>query len=231
MVDFDIAFSTIHRSNNQYFYETLKSFKENTSKSYDTSFIVGNLDNAYLTELKLEPNFNITLMSEKEWDMIKDKGKCDKFNMNFYRCLTSNENKKIAGRLYLEDDIIFKKDWDLQLNETIASLKEVSPEFALSIYTPYNLSNHPGEIVKFDKGFYGTQGVYFTSGILESFANKIMNEGILTYRHMADILLQEFCIENNIPLYVMKESLVQHIGEESSIHNNTFHKATSFKQN
>lgn len=231
MVGFDIAFSTIHRSNNQYFYETLKSFKENTSKSYDTSFIVGNLDNVYLTELKLEPNFNITPMSEKEWDMIKDKGKCDKFNMNFYRCLTSNENEKVAGRLYLEDDIVFKKDWDLQLNETITSLKEVSPEFALSIYTPYNLSNHPGEIVKFDKGFYGTQGVYFTNGILESFANKIMNEGILTYRHMADILLQEFCIENNIPLYVMKESLVQHIGEESSIHNNTFHKATSFKQN
>lgn len=55
-----------------------------------------------------------------------------------------------------------------------------------------------------------------------------MNEGILNYRHMADILLQEFCTDNNIPLYATKTPLVQHIGKESAIHNNTFHQAPNF---
>lgn len=231
MSEFDITISTINRSDNKYFHETLKSFKENTSNIYDTNFIVGNLDNSYLTELHLPSNFNIIPMNESEWGLIKDKGKCNKFNMNFYRCLSLKANSNTSGRLYLEDDIIFKKDWDLELNEVITELKKISPDFALSIYTPYNLSNHPGNIIRFDRGFYGTQGVYFTNNILEKFAQKVINEGVSTYRHMADILLQEYCVQNNIPLYVMKESLVQHIGEESSIHNNSFHKAISFKQN
>lgn len=228
MSKFDITISTINRSDNKYFHETVKSFKENTSQSYSTNFIVGNLDNTYLTEL--DSNYNIVSMSEEEWGLIKDKGKCNKFNLNFYRCLTLNQGLEISDRLYLEDDIVFKKDWDIQLNDIVTELKQISPEFALSIYTPYNLSNHPGQVVRFDRGFYGTQGVYFTNGILESFAKKVINEGVSTYRHMADILLQEYCVENNIPLYVLKESLVQHIGEESSIHNNTFHKAISFKK-
>lgn len=229
MNNFDIVISTINRNDNKYFHKTLESFKENTSKSYNVNFIVGNLDDSYLNQL--DTSYNIVPMSQEEWEIIKDKGKCNRFNMNFYRCLTLNQNLESNGRLYLEDDIIFKKDWDIQLNETIIKLKEVSPEFALSIYTPYNLSNHPGEVVQFNRGFYGTQGVYFTNGILESFANKIINEGVSTYRHMADILLQEYCVEKNIPLYVLKESLVQHVGEESSIHNNRFHKAISFKDN
>ena len=228
MSKFDITISTINRSDNKYFYQTVESFKENTSQSYSTNFIVGNLDNTHLTEL--DSNYNIVSMSEEEWGLIKDQGKCNKFNMNFYRCLTLNNNLEISDRLYLEDDIVFKKDWDIQLNDIVPELKQISPEFALSIYTPYDLSNHPGQVVRFDRGFYGTQGVYFTNGILESFAKKVINEGVSTYRHMADILLQEYCVENNIPLYVLKESLVQHIGEESSIHNNTFHKAISFKK-
>lgn len=229
MSEFDITISTINRSDNKYFHETLKSFKENTSKRYNTNFIVGNLDTSYLNEL--DSNYNVISMSQDEWDLIKDKGKCEKFNMNFYRCLTLNKTLNPSGRLYLEDDVVFTKHWDLQLQETINELKQISPEFALSIYTPYNLSNHPGKVIRFDKGFYGTQGVYFTNGIVETFAKKIIDEGVSTYRHMADILLQEYCVANNIPLYVMKESLVQHIGEESSIHNNTFHKSISFKSN
>ena len=147
--------------------------------------------------------------------------------MNFHRCLTTDLSSDL-GLLYLEDDILFKEGWDKTLQEVILQTKQHASEFVLSIYSPYNLLNYETDIVEFKKGFYGTQGVFFTSGIIKDFAHKVMTEGVLSYRHMADLLLQEYCVEKNIPLYVLKHSLVQHIGEESSIHDNTFHKSISF---
>lgn len=222
---YDITMSTIHRDKNQYLFDTLKSLSLSTQKElYPLYLVVGNPDINYLKDY----TGNIIPITNEEWDLVKDKGKCDKFNLNFYRCLTSQRNPNTLGRLYLEDDLLFKNNWIDTLDKLIISTKEHIPEFALSIYSPYDLSASPTDLVEFDRGFYGTQGVFFTSGIIEKFADKIMQEGILNYRHMADILLQEFCIENNIPLLVVKNSLVQHIGVESSIHNNTFHKSVSF---
>lgn len=226
---FDISLSTIDRSStNEYFHTTLESLKSNSSAAHTVNLVVGNPDVEYLKMLESDSSYNIVSITEEEWALVKAKGKCNKFNLNFYRCLTQQVTKGEVGRLYLEDDVVFRKNWDVTIEEIVTGLKQEYPEFALSIYTPYNLSHHSVEIVRFDKGFYGTQGVFFTNGVTAAFAEKIMNEGILSYRHMADILLQEFCVEKDIPLFVLKNSLVQHIGEESSIHGNKFHKSVSF---
>jgi len=227
---FDIAISTVNRAEKkQYLPDTLKSMVLNTKELRKVNFIVGNPDGTHLSFLETNKYANIIPITDEEWALASDKGKCVKFNLNFYRCLTQQVDPNVQGRLYLEDDISFKKDWDVELSEIITHIKTATPEFALSLYTAHDLSRHPEEVIEFKRGFYGTQGVFFTSGIMEGFAKYIMDRGITVYHHMADILLQMYCVENNIPLYVLKNSLVQHTGEESSIHGNHFHKSVSFK--
>lgn len=227
---FDIVFSTVNRkAKKQYLFDTLESFFNQTSSLPKTHLVVGNTDIVYLTPLKDNSSLNIIPITEEEWSLAKGKGKCDKFNLNFYRCLTQQVDSSLIGRLYLEDDISFKKDWDNTLKNLITRIKQTVPEFALSLYTAHGLYHNKEEIIEFKRGFYGTQGVFFTSGIMKGFANYIMDNGILTYKSMADILLQQYCLQENIPLYVIKDSLVQHTGEESIIHGNHFHKSVNFK--
>ncbi len=227
MSSFDIAVSTISREKKQYVFEMLASLHLASEEQHQIDLVVGNPNHAYLNNLAQNKHANIITCTEAEWAMVKNKNTPDKFNLNFYRCLSENANKGDLGRLYLEDDIVFKDGWDSSLERLISRLKEQSSEFALSLYSAYDLSKAEGEVIQFDRGFYGTQAVFFTSGIIEDFADKVMQEGVLNYRHMADLLLQEYCNEKGIPLYVVKHSLVQHIGEESSIVNN-FHKSHSF---
>lgn len=227
---FDIAISTVNRvEKKQYLPETLKSMVLNTKELRKVNFVVGNPDITHLCYLEKNKYANIIPITDEEWALASDKGKCVKFNLNFYRCLTQQIDLNVQGRLYLEDDINFKKDWDIELAEHITNIKTTHTEFALSLYSAYDLSTRPTDIIQFERGFYGTQGVFFTSGIMQDFANYIMDNGIIVYRHMADILLQEYCNERNIPLFAIKNSLIQHTGEESSIHDNHFHKSISFK--
>lgn len=219
MIEFNIVMSTVDRPGNQYLYDTLKSFDEKTSIGPIPILVVGSPERDYI-----KSTYPIAPMQEEEWNLAKDKGKCEKFNLNFYRCLCFG----VENILYLEDDLNFKHNWDHEFKDKITKLHEQHEDFVLSIYSPYDLSKSPTEFVHFDKGFYGTQAVYITKNIKDKLAEKVMNEGILNYRHMADILLQEFCTDNKIPLYATKTPLVQHIGKESAIHNNTFHQAPNF---
>ncbi len=226
---FDIAISTINRGEDkQYLVPTMSSLFLKTETLPKINLVVGNPDVSYLDCYNVHPKVNIIPCTEGEWDLVKDTGKCNKFNLNFYRCLTQQVDSTQQGRLYLEDDVIFQKNWDETLKNYIEQIKTVYPEFALSIYSAYDLSLQPTEVVRFPRGFYGTQGVFFTSKIMQDFADYIMKNGVLEYKHMADILLQMYCSEKNIPLFVMKNSLIQHIGEESSIHGGKFHKSISF---
>lgn len=228
MIDYNIMMSTISRPSNEYVFQTLSSFGLQTSERFCGShtptpcLVVGNKEVNYLENLK--HHTAIVPMEDPLWDLVKEKGGCEKFNLNFYRCLTLSDNDV----LYLEDDITFRFGWDLKLQNYLKELRETHIDFALSIYSPYDLSKSPTDFIAFDKGFYGTQGVYFTKGMKDKFAEKIMNEGVLNYRHMADLLLQEFCNDNDIPLYALKTPLIQHIGKESAIHTNAFHKAPNF---
>jgi hypothetical protein len=224
---FDIAISTVSREKNQYFFESFASLQAGAIQKHLINLCVGNPNADYLKGLTQHKLLNIDICSEREWDLVKNKNTPEKFNLNFYRCLTTNVDYNALGRLYLEDDIVYRVGWDHSLNRLIPRLKHNSEEFVLSIYSAYDLSNHPGEIIQFDKNFYGTQGVFFTNGMLEGFAEKVMKEGVENYRHMADLLLQEYCNEKGIPLYVVKNSLVQHIGQTSAIADN-FHKSPSF---
>lgn len=223
----NIAISTIHRDKNQYIFDSLQSLSLTLKQPVEIKLVVGNPEVKYLENISND-SISIVPITDEDWALAKDKDKCEKFNLNFYRCLSQKFKDNSLGLLYLEDDILFKENWDSKLIEIIEDLKTHTPEFALSLYSAYDLSKQPVDIVQFKSGFYGTQGVFFTNGIIDDFKKKIMNEGILNYRHMSDILLQEYCIEKDIPLYVVKNSLVQHIGVESSIHNNTFHKSVSF---
>jgi hypothetical protein len=227
MSNYDIVVSTISREKKQYVFEMLASLHLASEEQHQIDLVVGNPNHTYLNNLAQNKHVNIITCTESEWAMVKNKNTPDKFNLNFYRCLTENANKGALGRLYLEDDIVFKDGWDSSLERIIERLKQQSSEFVLSLYSAYDLSKAEGEVIQFDRGFYGTQAVFFTSGVIEGFADKVMAEGVLNYRHMADLLLQEYCNEKGIPLYVVKHSLVQHIGEESSIVNN-FHKSHSF---
>lgn len=226
---FDIAISTINREKKQYLFEMLTSLLCSTLQNVRINLIVGNPETSYLDNLRHNTRINIVGISDAEWSLVEHKGTCDKFNLNFYRCLTKVKlSSNSLGLVYLEDDIIFKDGWNFEMLDIIEMLQTKMDNFALSLYTPYDLSHNAEKVVYFDKGFYGTQGVFFTAGMIEAFAQNVMEKGVQTYHHMADILLQEFCNTTNTPLFSVKNSLLQHIGQETAINGNYFHKATNF---
>lgn len=145
MIDYRIMMSTIDRPGNQYVFQILSSFGLQTTErpriTGTPSLIVGNPDKDYLKNL--EHHLWICPMRDDLWDLVKEKGKCEKFNLNFYRCLTNSDQ----DLLYLEDDITFKYGWDLKLEGQLKELYSQHEDFVLSIYSPYDLSKSPTEFV------------------------------------------------------------------------------------
>lgn len=172
-------------------------------------------------------NFYVKHLTPFEWACIKDYSIHIKFNANFARCMTVT--KFCDDILYLEDDLEFTNNWFVKLQNAIEILDKDYPDgYVLTLYGPWEFSHNKLVAQIPPEKFYGTQAVYIKKEFQEGIFNKIMEDGIKNYRHMADLLLDEYCRENNIPILCLTTSLVQHIGKEST-GLGSYHHTKNFK--
>ena len=167
------------------------------------------------TAFSEQASFDLEYLSNFEWSCMEDRTVNVRFNMNFMRCMSSTLcNSDI---LYLEDDIEFSQNWFTKLETYIKQLdEEYNKQYILSLYSPWRF-NHSRLVDKIPSGhYYGTQGVYIKAKYQKELFHKIFKDGVVNFKHQADLLLDEFAKEHNIPILALTKSLIQHKGKEST---------------
>jgi len=229
---------TIYRDKENYLYQTLDDAIEKDVTCLNNNhfdLFIGNrtklnelVDNIWDTKFAHKCfTFQINHLTSFEWAMIEDRTVNVRFNMNFMRCMSAAEFTEDI--LYFEDDILFAKNWYTKLMEYIEILdRQYNKRYILSLYAPFQFS-HKRLVDEIPFGhYYGTQSVYIKKEFQKGLYDKIFKDGIVNFKHQADLLLGEYAYENNIPVLCLTTSLVQHLGKESTGLGN-FHSTNNFK--
>ena len=136
----------------------------------------------------------------------------------------NNENHFHRGVLILEDDLIFRDNFETRLRETIDEIEQQGfTYFAINCYVVewsrcYRVLRPSGTYYDRSWGFCCTQCMYFSRN-----AAKVISDAFssfLFYRNIShigyDILLDDLQSQGRFIIFNMKHPIVQHIGEQSS---------------
>jgi len=232
-----IVIPTIYREKENYLVQTLEDCiqKDSTCLENEFEIFIGNRSSIGLIEKSIEEttfgeqaSWSIKPLTTFEWSLVESERVHKKFNMNFMRYLTSSNFGD--DLLYIEDDIKFSNKWYTKLKSYIEILdKEYNENYILSLYAPWKF-HHTKLVDQIPSGhYYGTQAVFIKNKYQRSLFDKVLKDGIINYRHMADILIDEYAKENNIPILALTTSLVQHLGKVST-GLGSFHWTENFKE-
>lgn len=130
--------------------------------------------------------------------------------------------------LVIEDDVIFARNFDLYIQWAIKAVP--SKRYAIALYSCYDWSESPmysRSLVDYPvEKYYGTQAMLYDLETAREFGNYLQEniEGDLW-----DLALKTFITQVNpeVKLYATRGSIVQHIGNVSSISTNG-HRAFNF---
>lgn len=144
---------------------------------------------------------------------------------NFKNCLRNSYIEGENGILIFEDDVIFARGWANRFENVLGNLEEkCGDRFILSLFTSttfFSLGNLPKSYyLEFPKDrFYGCQGMYYSKRVREELLNHFDNYD-LTHPLNYDIIIRNYIVENNIPIFVTIPCLIEHIGTMSTWINN-----------
>jgi SAM-dependent methyltransferase len=120
--------------------------------------------------------------------------------------------------LVVEDDVMFSSLFDFYIDDIIEAIP--TERYAVALYSCYDWSDkhlYNGILTDYPvHDFYGTQAVLFDIETAREFGNYLLqNIG----RELWDFALKRFILEINpqVRLYASKNSMIQHIGNTSSI--------------
>ena len=195
----------------KYVYRTVNNIKEQIPIHL---FANGN-DISYLNELSLDPRINITQVPFLGTNILPNQVE------NYKRCLSEGYVEGEKGILIFEDDVKFATGWRKRFESVVLDLESKCGEkFALSLFTALPLclpSNLPPEhyVSVPSYRFYGLQGMYYPNFVRKELVEYLeKTKKAETINH--DIIIKEYFIESNIPIFVTIPCLVNHIGYTSS---------------
>jgi len=233
----DVVMPTIYRDS-RYIVETVKSLVKKQKLELNVTFSVGNdddriykiIDDVHEGLVKEGRYFekDVINIDPGVWATVHNASQGVKFNANFANCMAATNFER--DLLYVEDDVKFTSNWHEKMSESIGKLDEQYNErYVLTLYGPWKFYKRlfaeeipPGH-------FYGTQAVYIKREFQEGLMHKVLEEGVRTFRHQADLLLDEYCRDNGIPIVCLTTSLVQHIGKNTTGLGN-FHQTDNFRE-
>jgi hypothetical protein len=132
--------------------------------------------------------------------------------VNYYRCLTAAGGSERA-RVVFEDDISFARGWLSQLLPQVEEAhRRHGDHFLLSLYSAIPFEGEAASGAMHLPHFWGAQGIYYPASRIERAAAFIAAHGVRRCRNAYDLLIQEFCREEEIPMVALRHSLVQHEG-------------------
>lgn len=223
--DINVVISTVRREND-YLAETLNSLSAEQPISSDNPvcLVAGSPDTTHLDCYRSQPGISVIEMGPSTWSWIKNYHALKRSAWNCYRCLTLPV-AGTRGTLALEDDIHFARGWRARFIATLVELEQrCGADFVLAIYSPWLLAteehNHGKIFVEYSpERYFGMQGIYYTSKTRQGFAKYLKIHGLVTFEKLHDLLLGDYLVQAGLSLFATSPSLVQHIGQESSLDN------------
>ena len=210
-----ISIYTVYRENN-YLYTTLNNINSIVTDNIPITL------NIYLGNLIS----NDKITSDKMIEYNNLKININPFNSEFItthppkgllwnasRALINYNGKN--GILTLEDDIELNANFFKYANDIIDLIKKRSKKFIISFFNIFdnNINNDIMYIYNLYNCFSFCQAMYFSYEAANQYAMHSMNADFNT---LFDNEIPFFCKKNNIELYRITKSLVQHIGKYST---------------
>ena len=216
---FNIAMISINRKNN-YIYETINSLFSSTKNIFQVHIFIGNLDLNYVKKLQENKRIIIHPMNLSTWNMIKKKNIHVQSMTNYVRTILwgHRKNKDI---LILEDDIIFKKEgleYMQKIIDKIIQNQMKKKVFALDGYvSSLSITKDIGNeyIDERNKNYWCIQSIYYSKNVLNGLFSHLSNytrNGWFPKLFITDNVIGQYLKANNIPMFSLKNTIVQHIG-------------------
>lgn len=189
-------------------------------ESCPVHLFVGSPEDDYVSHLENDERFRIVRTPEVEWNEIKDWPSWKKASWNAQRALRSDS----CDLLLLEDDIVFGTKWHARLGQAVASLRELGKErYLLTGYVVYHklwpATRHCG---RYPAGFYASCCVHLPTAARLYATREVAQRPGMAF----DIALgNAFNVHNT---YGTLQSLVQHVGDTSTIGNPAQRRAFRF---
>jgi hypothetical protein len=207
---------TVHRSSTNFVYQCLKSMFDSDESLPKVHLFVGSTDREYLDHYTDDARIQIIDMPVADWEAIRELTVHRRLMFNFWRtlCQLADSNDDL---LLCEDDIIFSEYWYSSLLQIVEILKTtIGDRFALSLYSPHAWPQD-SVILEYPKHmFWGAQCMFYSHSVVQELKDYVYVNGVSNYQIPSDLLIQRFCKERDVNLYTVAESLVQHIGTEST---------------
>jgi hypothetical protein len=176
----------------------------------------------YLRALRLLDSQKLEIQSSAT--VVPDNTSVDHLHHDRHSSNVDNENHLYRGVLVLEDDLIFRDDFETRLHQTIDEIEQQGfTHFAVNCYVVewsrcYRVQRPSGLHYDRSWGFCCTQCMYFSRD-----AAKVVSDALsklLHQRHTShigyDILLDDLQSQGKFIIFNMKNPIVQHIGEQST---------------
>lgn len=215
---FSFAMTTIVREP-EYFFRTMTSFLAADRKVIDhlpLHIYLGNPLTVHTNYIVHHSLFKIYDITWDEWQIVYDGSTIQRFNFNMSRLLKLESMQNTCGLILFEDDIKFVDNWFTIFKDLLVAY----PMLAQSFVQLYHM--HDGEEpflkIPYDKAI-GSQCIFIPHKLLAPVSEIVYKEGVLTptkERCVADIILIDYCEQQNIPIYGINPTLVQHEGLHST---------------
>ena len=197
--------------------------------------LVGAPDCGYLERYRSHRFIEIIETPPQAWEQIRDCAIHQRAAWNYWRSLTLKKSHSTRhGMLIFEDDVLPARGWENRLYEIIRQIesKQEAP-YVLTLYAAHTALEEPQPGTHFTRypsdTFFGSQAVFYPEIVREGFAEYVKAHAVEFFRAPYDLLLGEYAVNENIPIFAAVPSLVQHIGEVSTGVAGFHHQAGNFK--
>lgn len=215
MLTLDYAIMTVKREP-EYIHGTLASM----NIEEPVKLVVGSLDTSFLEPYRSDERKIIIEADAAQWGVIKDKSLAQRIGWNYWRALTLC-GEGADGLALFEDDVYFAKGWQPYLKlVTEGLISRLSDNFILALYCPYKkikwALEHKYQVIEYPGGFFGTQGMYYTSRTRRECAEYLRVNAVERHGETFDVLVGKFAHERGVKLLAIVPSLVQHMGSKTT---------------
>jgi len=223
-----------------YIHDSLRSmFSQDSNVSQAHIVVCGSVEpNAkFLTEYeeRQDCKFYVHRPNTYERDMCSRSNNYTRIVRNTIRAIDLSDDDKPV--IFCEDDCKFSKNWLQRTLKIVGILPSVTTEyqrtagneFVLALYSPYeHKPERLGYAEYHPNDFFGNVCLYMTPGAKKTIVAYMKAEIDKPGHAPCDILVKKACWDNQIPIFAIAPSVVDHTGDSSSKGNTEVIRAPSF---
>lgn len=175
----------------------------------------------YLDSYRHLRRFSINAWDDESWLSVSKLPKKFRASYNYIKCLSLHGKPNC---LAFEDDLVFQNNWWRKFLRCVGDIeRDGHDRYVLSLFTPWRLKSEKNYAKVARVNWAGTQAMYYPESVLrpmrdylQSLTNQVCGQREPSdppYLHAYDMVIKEWCILEEVPIFTCTESLVQHVGK------------------